>query len=256
MPRRLPGRADVSQAWPDLFCTSSLVHGDREPSVELSREPAPPLVRQQPPQRRGDPECRRRNGTEEPAPPRGAQRSIGHRVMNVRRGVRFGEHPAEPLTRKPAHFSRAATGTQKRGRVLGFRILGGARRFLLCGLGGNAVGLGSPRAQVAEPAALAAKRPPAVRFREHGRLAARGAGHGARGGIPGPGIPPGFAHRLQKASSKGTSCSYTFVFCTPSGRRKRTFRAYLLALISGTHASSSWRASRSICAGFSAGVCW
>src|SRR5205085_11900762 len=118
-----------------------------------------------------------------------------------------------------------------------FRGLGRARRVVLAGLRRNRVLLGSPAAQVRHAAALAAERPPAVRGRKFRRLAAGGAWDGARGNR---------VHRLQNVRSNGTSCSYTRVRCTPSGSRKRTLSAYLFALISGTHGSSSASESRSI----------
>src|SRR6188768_1510227 len=77
--------------------------------------------------------------------------------------------------------------------------IGGRRLVVLALLGRNPVRLRGPRAQVAHPAALAAERPPAVRGGERRGLAANRARHDPRRLLP--------AHRLQKASSNGTSCS-------------------------------------------------
>jgi len=59
-PRR---RTQISKAWPDLCCACSLVRGDGDAPAELAREPAPALVRQQPPQRHGAPRVRQAQRT-------------------------------------------------------------------------------------------------------------------------------------------------------------------------------------------------
>ena len=197
---------------------------------------------------------------DDPAPRHEAQRSVGLRQVHERQGV-HGSHRRSRS--KPRYFSRAAHSLQKRRspssrRGSSFGVTpeaSGAQSLLrrlvviLGRLGGDAVSLGSPGAQVGQAAALAAEGAGGVGRRKECRLAAGGARHAAR-------RLRGNAHRLQNDSSNGTSCSKTRVFCTPSGSRKRTFSAYLLALISGTHGNSSPTERRNICAGFSAGVWW
>ena len=96
----------------------------------------------------------------------------------------------------------------------------------------QAVFLRCPLAEVDQPAALAAERPPRVLGRVERLRAATRARNLAR------------LHRLQKVSSKPTSQSAVLARATssPFCARKRMLSTYLLALISGTQAQAGLQA--------------
>lgn len=102
----------------------------------------------------------------------------------------------------------------------------------------NTIGFRCPGSKINLFAALRAEGAPTVGRFPYNAFTALRALYGFLDGV----------HRLQKVSSKGTSCSTVLGRVTVSGRMKRMLSAYLLALISGTAASEADMRTRSICA--------